>query len=165
MYKKYFLSIATILVCYFSDAQIITDFSNQCLLFLDYRNIYCIPSINETKSSEIVSYEYCDTTGYVYIPNVFNPSSEGTSTVLNRRFFVFANSQYVNLIKYFAVYDQLGRRVFEQKNIFPNDASYGWDGEYKNAPLMSGIYMWYVEIEYLDGQIERRSGDVALIYK
>ncbi|MBK8721256.1 MAG: gliding motility-associated C-terminal domain-containing protein [Saprospiraceae bacterium] len=124
----------------------------------------CIPSINETKSSKIVSYEYCDTTGYVYIPNVFNPSGEGTSTILNRKLFVFANSQYVNLIKYFAVYDQLGRRVFEEKNMFPNDGL-GWDGKYKNAPLMSGIYMWYVEIEYLDGQIEKRSGDVALIYR
>jgi len=47
----------------------------------------------------------------------------------------------------------------------PNDQPDGWDGTYRNNPLPPGIYMWVIELEYTDGTIEKRSGDVALVYK
>lgn len=98
-----------------------------------------------------------------YVPNIINPGVS-YSAELNRKLIIYTN-QFVRKINYFGVYDQLGRNVYEKKNYFPYDPGDGWDGTYRNNPLQPGIYMWVAEVEYIDGTIEKRSGDVALVYK
>ena len=57
-----------------------------------------------------------------------------------------------------------GERVFEQQNSPPNDPGLGWDGRRGNGEeFPSDVLAWYVELEYYDGRMETRKGDVALL--
>lgn len=96
----------------------------------------------------------------VYAPNAFRPRVDGTG--LNDYFSVFPGRGAV-LFRHFAVYDRWGGLVFERNGLVPGDRNLYWFGEYANgrqAPI--GVYIWYAEIEYFDGKIQKLKGDVTL---
>ena len=69
----------------------------------------------------------------------------------------------VRNIKTFRIFDRWGALVFEQLGFPPNDEAYGWDGKKLNKPLPSGIYVYYAEIEFTDGETLIKKGDITLI--
>ena len=94
----------------------------------------------------------------VFIPNAFTPNGDGR----NDEFMVFAGTGVVN-IKNFMIYDRWGNQLYVQTDIQPNDPSVGWDGRFRGDLMDSGVYVFYIAIEFSDGLVFPYKGDITLI--
>jgi len=93
----------------------------------------------------------------VYVNNIFNPNSEENYIVT-----VFAGID-VAKVNSFYIFDRWGDQVFQQLNFLPNDYSKGWDGRVKGQDAQLGVYVWYCEVEFIDGEKKLFKGDVTVI--
>lgn len=94
----------------------------------------------------------------VYIPNIFKPSSND----LNDRITVFAGTE-VRSVRSMQIYDRWGELLFENQNFLPNDPQMGWGGQAKGQDVNPGVYVYVVEVEYVNGETEVFAGDVTLV--
>jgi hypothetical protein len=53
--------------------------------------------------------------------------------------------------------------VFEKKDFPPNDPTFGWNGKRQNRELQPAVYVYFAEIEFTDGEIIIKKGDVTLV--
>jgi hypothetical protein len=60
------------------------------------------------------------------------------------------------------IYDRWGARVYEAYNFQPNDPDYGWDGRLAGKLQNPAIFVYYAEIELIDGRVLLYKGDVTL---
>ncbi len=96
----------------------------------------------------------------VFIPNAFTPfSSPGD----NDEFMIFANENQVVKINTFQVFNRWGEKVFEANNFQPNDPAFSWNGEFKGDQLNPGVFVYFAEIEFVDGEVILYKGDVTLV--
>ena len=95
----------------------------------------------------------------VYVPNVFNPSS---SDPLNGLLMIQGGTGVVKVHQW-QIYDRWGDAVFSVKDFLPNDPAYAWDGKINGDDGHAAVYVWFAEIEFLDGQIELFEGDVTIM--
>ena len=86
-----------------------------------------------------------------YLPNAFVPGKGGE----NATFKIYGEG--IKLIRW-SVYDRWGEKLFES-----NRQDIGWDGTYKGSLVNPGVYVYFVEAEYLDGQRETYSGSVTVL--
>ncbi|NNE26662.1 MAG: T9SS type B sorting domain-containing protein [Saprospiraceae bacterium] len=70
----------------------------------------------------------------VYVPNIFNPSSNDG---INNRFQPFPNESKGVEIKSLSIFDRWGNIVFEEFGNFP-----GWTGFINGTPASQGVYMY-----------------------
>lgn len=92
---------------------------------------------------------------YVNIPNVFTPNGDG----LNDYFFP---RQYLSrgLTEFkMNIYNRWGQLIFETTNLQGS----GWDGKFNNMEQPVGVYVYFVEVLFKDGQKETRTGNVTLL--
>ena len=94
----------------------------------------------------------------VFIPDNFSPNNDGE----NDRFMVFTDNESV-IIQRFEVYNRWGNRVFEARNILPNNPLEGWDGTWRGEQLPSGTFIYYLFLEFKDGSVLQYQGDVFLV--
>ncbi len=94
----------------------------------------------------------------LFIPNAFTPNGDGVNDV----FLVRGNAQTTN-IEQMIVYNRWGNKVFEAKNILPNELSAGWDGKYKGALAQEDAYGYYVVAKFTDGTQKILKGNVTLL--
>ena len=94
----------------------------------------------------------------LYAPNAFSPNEDG----FNDRFNVYAgaNVQEVNALY---IFDRWGNILFKTNNCPVGDESCGWDGTVNGAPLDAAVYVFYVEVTYIDGVTGTVSGEVVLL--
>lgn len=95
----------------------------------------------------------------VYVPTGFSPNGD----LENDRLLVHGKSRQVRNIRMFRVYDRWGELVFEDQNFNVNDATRGWDGQWRGKDCDPGVYAWYLEAEYADNYQETLKGEVTLI--
>ena len=95
----------------------------------------------------------------VFIPNSFSPNGDGT----NDFFAIYGAISNVQRIEKMIIFDRWGGVVFENHDFAPNDQLNGWDGTTNGKSLDKGIYVYLVDIRFLDNEIVRFSGDIALI--
>ncbi|MFK7776398.1 MAG: gliding motility-associated C-terminal domain-containing protein [Saprospiraceae bacterium] len=100
-----------------------------------------------------------NTTKEVYIPNAFSPNEDG----YNELFMIYANTAKVEKVNTFQIYDRWGALVFSAKNFMPNDPVFGWDGWFNSKQLNPAVFVYFAEIEFIDGKSEIFKGDVTLI--
>jgi len=93
----------------------------------------------------------------VYVPNIFNPNSSENYIVT-----VFAGIDVAKVNSFF-IFDRWGDEVFEQLDFLPNDFSKGWNGTVRGQPAQLAVYVWYCEVEFIDGETKLFKGDVTLI--
>ncbi|MCB9317156.1 MAG: VCBS repeat-containing protein [Lewinellaceae bacterium] len=93
----------------------------------------------------------------VYVPTAIAPDAPG-----NDRFTLFAGSG-IRQVLLLRVYDRWGELMFENRNFAPNDPASGWDGSYRSKALQPGVYVWYAELEGVDGRVLQLSGDVTVL--
>lgn len=92
----------------------------------------------------------------IYVPNAFTPNNDGA----NDHFMVYGRGfEKFRLI----VFDRWGTKLFESR-----DQMTGWDGTYRGKPLNPGVYVYYVDIDFIDGivpkeYLEYKKGSVTLI--
>jgi gliding motility-associated-like protein len=97
----------------------------------------------------------------VYIPNVITPFNRAG---LNQRWKVFTGIG-VERVNFARVYDRWGEMVHELTNYLPNndDYSQGWDGTFRGRSLNPGVYVYLVEVRFVDGRVLLYRGDITII--
>jgi len=101
---------------------------------------YSIDSVTifiETNVEEVC--HHCETT-QVYIPNSFSPNGDGINDV----FFIMGSG--IESVLSLRIFSRWGEKVFEIANTSANEATFGWDGTYKNLQAESGVYLYRAEI-------------------
>lgn len=96
----------------------------------------------------------------VYAPNALHPDAALDE---NRYFTLYARPGLVREIRLLRVFDRWGDAVFERRAFAPNDHLLGWDGRYRGQIMQPGVFVWYAEVEYADGVVERLEGDVTVV--
>jgi gliding motility-associated-like protein len=88
----------------------------------------------------------------VYVPNAFTPNGDGTNDV----FEVFGTALKSVSMK---IFNRWGEKVFDS-----GESQWAsWDGTYMGSMQPTGVYVYYVELVYLDGVKKMREGSVTLI--
>ncbi|MGA2405706.1 MAG: PKD domain-containing protein [Bacteroidales bacterium] len=104
--------------------------------------------------------------GQLRFSTVFTPSKDGpvemdhlpTGGVEIDQFFFPPIRQKVIEYK-LQIFNRLGVLIFESRDI-----NKPWNGYYKNKLCMQGVYVWYVEGKYANGQPFKKVGDVTLLH-
>jgi gliding motility-associated-like protein len=95
----------------------------------------------------------------VYIPTVFSPNDDG----INDRFFISEDHHQIARIKKLVIYNRWGAVVHEAHDFLPGDQSHDWTGYDGDQKMNPGVFVYAVEVEFLDGWVETLTGDLTLI--
>jgi gliding motility-associated-like protein len=89
----------------------------------------------------------------LFVPDVFSPNNVGVSE--NEKVCV-----YSNCIKEmtFGIYNRWGELIY-----LTNDINGCWDGTHKGLPSPTGVYVYRLYVEQLDGQKIERAGNLTLL--
>lgn len=95
-----------------------------------------------------------------YIPNAFTPNGDGR----NDEFRVYG-CKGVKTINYARMFDRWGNLILEAKGIMPDCAggTIVWDGLLSSKLANQGVYVYIIEVEFLDDVKLLYRGDVGLI--
>lgn len=85
----------------------------------------------------------------VFVPSAFSPNGDGKNDVLYARGYIGE--------MYFAVYDRLGKKVFESVA-----KENGWDGLINGKKALAGVYSWYLQAS-VNGKEHKLKGDITLV--
>ncbi len=92
----------------------------------------------------------------VAVPTGFTPNADGMNDLL------LVHGQQGTKVKVFRIFDRWGELLYEIPDFMVND-TIGWDGTFRGEPVNAGIYLWYLEVEYIDGMTEAMKGQTTLI--
>jgi gliding motility-associated-like protein len=87
----------------------------------------------------------------LYVPNAFTPDADGINDVFN-----IYTLGAKNIL--FRVFNRWGEKVFETTVL-----GQGWNGEYMGKLMTPGVFVYYVEVTYLDNDVKVAKGSVTLI--
>ena len=132
---------STGLDCYSCDNPIATP-SNNITYYVVGTNIYGCSNID----SVIIRFS-----SVIYVANAFSPNNDGYNDVFRIR-----GSGIKNII--FSIYDRWGKKMFET-----DDISEGWDGKYKNKIVNDGVYVYHMNINFMDGTNKVLKGNISLL--
>jgi gliding motility-associated-like protein len=93
----------------------------------------------------------------IYVPTGFTPNDDNNNDIL------LVHGQESAKILDFRVFDRWGEMVFQSKDFTPNDVTAGWDGTFRDKPMLPDVYVWVLEVEYLDGYKEVLHGQSTII--
>ncbi|MCC6723249.1 MAG: gliding motility-associated C-terminal domain-containing protein [Saprospiraceae bacterium] len=131
-------------------------------------NLTVTPTITTNYSLTVADENGCSATDQVtvivkvdrpvYVPNAFSPNDDG----INDRLTVFAGKNVTN-IKSFLVFDRWGEVVHQLYGFQPNQIDLGWDGKSRGETLDPAVFIWFAEVEFVDGKVILYKGDVSLV--
>ncbi len=93
----------------------------------------------------------------VYIPNAFSPNGDG-----NNDFFQIYLGAGVKKVNHFKVYNRWGEVVYELNDFFLMAPEEGWDGRFRGDIMNPAVFVYWAEVEFIDGHVEMYKGDVTL---
>ena len=94
----------------------------------------------------------------IYIPNGFSPNNDG----INDFAMIFGGQEVVQ-VNSFQIFNRWGEIVFEYFNFQPNNPEFGWNGVYNGSTMNPAVFVYYAEIEFIDGEVEIFKGDITLV--
>ena len=94
-----------------------------------------------------------------YVPTGFTPNGDFTNDLL----VVYGKSRMIKQVTSFQVYDRWGEMVYSDSNFSVNDESRGWDGRWRDKDCDPGVFVWVLEVEYIDGVVQQLTGNTTLI--
>ena len=94
----------------------------------------------------------------IYVPSGFSPNDDGLNDVL----MIFSGKEVLN-IKSFLIFSRWGETVFEFYGFQPNDPDFGWNGRHRGERLNPAVFVWFAEVEFIDGKVELFEGSVTLM--
>lgn len=102
----------------------------------------------------------------VFVANGFTPNGDGVNDIL------MVHGPENTVVRQFRVFDRWGNKVYEysipeemstDEAQLVNDPNFGWDGNFREEPMGSGIYVWYVEVVYIDGFQKVFKGNTTIL--
>jgi gliding motility-associated-like protein len=93
----------------------------------------------------------------IHIPNVFSPDGDGINDVFGVSF--GADLEITSMAG--TSFDRWGNLVYGSK-----EKPFNWDGFFNDEPVMPGVYVFVIQIEYLlDGTTRQETlyGDVTVV--
>lgn len=96
---------------------------------------------------------------HVYIPNIFSPNGDGT----NDLFQIQAPVGYQVMITRFFIFDKRGTNVYTRYNMSVAPSEDWWDGSYKHFNMSPGVYAYYLEVQFSNGERKTFKGNVTLV--
>ena len=97
----------------------------------------------------------------VFIPNIFIPNNPSGR---NDHFNVYAGAG-VKQVNFMRVFNRWGELMYEREKFYPDNdnLSEGWDGRYKGDFVNPGVYVYTIEVEFLDDRVLLYRGDVTIV--
>ncbi|PSR09633.1 MAG: hypothetical protein DA408_13550 [Bacteroidetes bacterium] len=95
----------------------------------------------------------------VYIPNVFSPNLDG----VNDRFTIFGPRPRLSSIRQLQIFDRWGQLLFDGQDLEPGNLQQGWDGRAQGKAVSQGVYLYRLEVQFLDGVVKEFTGDVMVM--
>ncbi len=92
---------------------------------------------------------------YVDIPNVFTPDGDGNNDYFMPRQFMSRGIQSYNI----QVFDRWGKKIFESASTNGR----GCDGKYNGEPQPNGVYIYLIDVTFVNNTNERYQGNVTLL--
>ena len=93
----------------------------------------------------------------VEVATGFTPNGDSTNDLL------MVHGRDGTRIVVFEVYDRWGELVYQNGDFMVNDPTIGWDGSFRGKMMQGGVYIWYIEAEYIDGATELFKGQTTMI--
>ncbi len=93
----------------------------------------------------------------VEVPTGFTPNGDNNNDLLQ------VHGREGTRVLLFRVFDSWGELLFETGDQRVNDPSWGWDGLFQGQPMPAGVYVWYLEVEFIDGARQAYRGQTTLI--
>ena len=94
-----------------------------------------------------------------FIPNVFSPNSDGTNDV----WMAFGRPNTSLTINSVKIFDRWGNQVFGAISPEPGNPTDWWDGTFQNEELNPAVFVYIMELQYIDGRTEFITGDLTLM--
>lgn len=129
------------------------------------------PVVNTSYTVTVIDSNGCTATDVVEIrvvknlnlhaPNIFSPLNKDNSN----DFFNVWVTKGVDYIELLEIYDRWGNLVYQGvdgRDFERNSFTSGWDGKFKNAPVVPGVYVWRALVKWLDGSKTNHAGDVTV---
>ncbi len=95
----------------------------------------------------------------IYIPNAFSPNGDGFNDV-----FTAYSGPAASRIKSLKVFSRWGEMVYngQDLDIFDYNGQ-GWDGKFRGEYMNASVFVYLIEIEFIDGFVGLYQGDVTLL--
>ncbi len=94
----------------------------------------------------------------VYVPNIFSPNGDNVNDV-----FQLYPGPRVLKINSFKVFDRWGEMVSSHGDYLAGDIGKDWDGTLDGKEMNPGVFVWFAEVELVDGSKKMLKGDVLLV--
>jgi gliding motility-associated-like protein len=94
----------------------------------------------------------------VYVPSAFSPDGDGRND-----FLTVYGGEDVQSVHQFLILNRWGEIVHQADDFSPNDPNAAWDGTFKGEEMNPAVYVYFVEVEFIDGTVEIFKGDVTLV--
>lgn len=96
----------------------------------------------------------------IFIPNIFSPNNPSG---VNDHFNVYAGAG-VEQVNFMRVFNRWGELMYERNSFYPDNDNLaeGWDGRYKGDVVMPGVYVYIIEVKFLDERVLLYRGDVTV---
>lgn len=92
----------------------------------------------------------------VLVPTGFTPNNDGANDLLQ------VHGKAGTAVTSFRVFDRWGEMVYEGIDFMVND-NVGWNGKFKNEDMPAGVYIWHLNVKFVDGREEMLTGQTTLI--
>ena len=120
------------------------------LLHVEVRDIYNCVALDSMLIQVVPNYN-------IYVPNIFSPNQDGFNDI----FSIFGTAG--TKVNVFRIFDRWGAMLHESYDGLVNSTDHGWDGVFKGQLLNDAVFVWYAEVEFLDGEIKLLKGDITLV--
>jgi hypothetical protein len=90
----------------------------------------------------------------LYVPNAFTPNADG----VNDYFEIYGRKKTWSYVSV-EIFNRWGEKIFES-----NDHDFKWDGTYKGVPQEPGVYVYTLNVTYIDGfRVDKQKGSITII--
>ena len=94
----------------------------------------------------------------VFLPTAFSPNNDGENDT-----YMFYLGSGIKKVNMFRIYDRWGELLYEVEDYSPGEYMAGWDGKQSGKDMPTAPYVYYCEVEYLDGWKEFIEGHFTLV--
>ena len=145
--------------------------ADETLHFPNQLEPYAYPFQSETYTLVVQDENGCTATGSITVNidpnrNVYIPNAilAGNPKGLNDHFNPIVG-RGVEMVNYMRIFDRWGNLMYERDSFFPNnnDFAEGWDGRYKGQYVQPGVYVYVIEVKFLDRRVLVYRGDITVL--